>query len=98
MHETSAPTWCTGKTQRDRAEREAGWGMGMGNTCKSMADSCQCMTKPPQYCKVISLQLIKINEKKLKKKKTEVVSLKISLTVMSVSLGNLHLEVAKLTS
>ena len=22
------------------------WGFGMGNTCKSMADSCQCMTKP----------------------------------------------------
>ena len=46
MHETSAWTWCTGKTQRDRVEREVGWGMGMGNTCKSMADSCQCMTKP----------------------------------------------------
>ena len=25
------------------------------------------MTKPLQYCKVISLQLIKINEKKIKK-------------------------------
>ena len=23
-----------------------GRGIGMGNTCKSMADSCQCMTKP----------------------------------------------------
>ena len=22
-----------------------GGGIGMGNTCKSMADSCQCMTK-----------------------------------------------------
>ena len=31
----------------------------MGNTCKSMADSCQCMAKT-------SLQLIKINEKKKK--------------------------------
>ena len=39
----------------------------MGNTCKSMADSCQCMKKPLQYCKVISLQLIKINEKKKKR-------------------------------
>ena len=38
----------------------------MGNKCKSIADSCQCMTKPLQYCKVISLQLIKINEKKIK--------------------------------
>ena len=66
MHETSARTWCTGKTQRDRVEREVEGGIGMGNTCKSMADSCQCMTKPLQYCKVISLQLIKINGKKNK--------------------------------
>ena len=46
MHETSARAWCTGKTQRDWIEREVGGGIGMGNTCKSMADSCQCMTKP----------------------------------------------------
>ena len=46
MHETSAQAWCTGKTQRDRVEREMGGGIRMGNTCKSMADSCQCMTKP----------------------------------------------------
>ena len=45
MHKTSAGAWCTGKTQRDRVEREVGGGIGMGNTCKSMADSCQCMTK-----------------------------------------------------
>ena len=45
MHETSARGWCTGKTQRDWVEREVGGGIGMGNTCKSMADSCQCMTK-----------------------------------------------------
>ena len=45
MHETSARAWCTGKTQRDRVEREVGVGIGMGNTCKSMPDSCQCMTK-----------------------------------------------------
>ena len=37
--------WCTGKTQRDGMEREAGGGVGMGKTCKSMADSCQCMAK-----------------------------------------------------
>ena len=46
MHETSAWTWCTGKTQRDLVEREVGGGIGMGNTCKSMADSCQCIAKP----------------------------------------------------
>ena len=45
MHETSAWGWCTGKTQRNRVEREVGGGIGVGNTCKSMADSCQCMTK-----------------------------------------------------
>ena len=45
MHETSARAWCTGKTQRDRVEREVGGGIAMGNTCKSMANSCQCMTK-----------------------------------------------------
>ena len=45
MHETSARGWCTGKTQRDLVEREVGGGIGMGNTCKSMADSCQCMAK-----------------------------------------------------
>ena len=45
MHETSARAWCTGKTQRDWVEREVGGGIGMGNTCKSMADSCQCMIK-----------------------------------------------------
>ena len=37
--------WYTGKTQMDRVEREVGGGIGMGNTCKSMADSCQYMTK-----------------------------------------------------
>ena len=44
-HETSARAWCTGKTQRDQVQREVGGGIGMGNTCKSMANSCQCMTK-----------------------------------------------------
>ena len=45
MHETSAQAWCTGKTQRDRVEGEVGEGVGMGNTCKLMAISFQCMTK-----------------------------------------------------
>ena len=48
MHETSALVhWEEpGKTQRDQVEREVGGGIGMGNTCNSMADSCQDMTKP----------------------------------------------------
>ena len=45
MHETSARGWCTGKTQRNQVEREVGGGIRMRNTCKSMADSCQCMAK-----------------------------------------------------
>ena len=45
MHETSAQGWCTGKTQREWMEREVGRGIRMGNTCKSMANSSQCMTK-----------------------------------------------------
>ena len=45
MHETSGQGWCTGKTQRDGMGREVGGGIGMGNTCKSMANSCQCMAK-----------------------------------------------------
>ena len=64
MHETSAQGWCTGKTQRDGMGREVGGGIRMGDTCKSMADSCQVWQKPLQYWKVISLQLIKINGKK----------------------------------
>ena len=32
MHETSAWGWCIGKTQRDGMGREAGGGIGMGNT------------------------------------------------------------------
>ena len=46
VHETSAQAWCTGKTQGNRVERDGGGGFGMGNTCKSRADSRQCMTKP----------------------------------------------------
>ena len=59
---------CSGLVHWDNSE---GWdgeggvgGIGMGKTCKFMTDSCQCMEKPLQYCKVISLQLIKIKEKK----------------------------------
>ena len=66
MHETSAQDWCTGKTERDGVWREVEGGIRMGNTCKSMADSCQCMEKPLQYCKVISLQLIQRNGKKIR--------------------------------
>ena len=39
MHEMGDQGWCTGTTQRDGMEMEAGVGIRMGNTCKSMADS-----------------------------------------------------------
>ena len=45
MHETSARTWCTRKIQKDWVEREVGGAIRMGNTCKSMGNSCECMTK-----------------------------------------------------
>ena len=42
----STQGWCTGMTQRDGMGRELGRGFTMGNTCKPMADSCECMAKP----------------------------------------------------
>ena len=45
-----------GMTQRDGIGRKLGGGFRMGNTCTPVADSCQCIAKPIQYCKVISLQ------------------------------------------
>ena len=44
-------------SKRDGMGREVGVGFSMGNTCTPVADSCQCMAKPIQCCKVISLQL-----------------------------------------
>ena len=49
--------WCTGVTQRDGPGREVGGGFRTGSTCTPVVDSCGCMAKPIQYCKVISLQL-----------------------------------------
>ena len=57
MHETG----CSEPVHWDDPE---GWdgeggekGFRMGYTCTPMADSCECMAKTLQYCKVISLQL-----------------------------------------
>ena len=44
--------------------REVGGELRMGNMCAPVADSCQCMVKPLQYCKVSSHQLKYINLKK----------------------------------
>ena len=32
--------------------REVGGGFRIGNSCTPVVDSCQCMAKPIQYCKV----------------------------------------------
>ena len=45
-----------------------GRGFRMWDTCTTVAYSCQCMAKPPQHCKVISLQL---KNKKKEQSETE---------------------------
>jgi len=40
-----AQGWCTGMTLREGMGREEGGSSGLGNTCTSMADSCECMAK-----------------------------------------------------
>ena len=52
-------------TQRDDMGRVMGRGFRIGNSCTPMADSCQCMEKPIQYCKV--KKKIKIKSKEHKK-------------------------------
>ena len=71
LHETSAQGWCTGKTQREGMGREVGGGFRMGRThVNPWLIHVNVWQKPLQYCKVITLQLIKINEKT--KTKTEI--------------------------
>ena len=64
MHETSARAWCTGKTQRDRWRGRWEGGVGWGTRVNPWLIHVNAWEKPLQYCKVISLQLIKINGKK----------------------------------
>ena len=70
MHETSAQGWCTGKTQRNGMGWRGRWegGSGWGTHVNPWLIHVNVWQKPLQYCKVISLQLIKINGKKTKKK------------------------------
>ena len=44
--------WCTGMIQRDDLGWEVGGGFRIGSSYTSVVDSCQCMAKPIQYCKV----------------------------------------------
>ena len=66
LKEESEKTWlktqCTG--------REVVGGFRMGNMCTPVVDSCLCMAKPIQYCKV--------------KKKKKLLLQKIQITVSSL--------------
>ena len=66
MHETSSRAWCTGKTQRNRVEKEVGGGIAMGIHVTPWLIHVTVWQNPLQCCEVISLQLIKINGKKKK--------------------------------
>ena len=53
-HQPRWDAWdkCSGLVHWEDPEESGGegggGGIGMGNTCNSMADSCQCMTKPTE--------------------------------------------------
>ena len=63
MHETGARAWCTGKTQRDGVGREREGGSGWGMQVTPWLIHVSVSHNPLQCCEVISLQLMKINEK-----------------------------------
>ena len=63
MNETSARGWCTGMTQRDGMGREGEEGSGWGTHVNPWLIHVNVWQKPLQWCKVIRLQLIKINGK-----------------------------------
>ena len=67
-----AQGWCTGMTLRDGMGRKVGGGFRMGNTCTPMADSCECMAKPIQYCKVKKKKFFFKEEKKITGNRTDI--------------------------
>ena len=75
MHETRARGWYTGMTQRDGMGREVRGGLVWGTHVNPWLIHVNVWQKPLQYCKVISLQLIKINGKKIKKIKNKLIGL-----------------------
>ena len=66
MHKTSAQAWCIGRPRgigwRGRWEGGSGWGIHVNPWLIHVS----VWQNPLQYCKLISLQLIKINGKKIK--------------------------------
>ena len=69
MYETSARGWCMGRPRGTgwRGRWEGGWGWEIHVT--PWLIHVNVWQNPLQCCKVISLQLIKINEKEKEKKK-----------------------------
>ena len=61
MHETNTRGWCTGMTLRDGMGRKVGGrgegGSGWATHVHPWLIHVNAWQKPPQYCKVISLQL-----------------------------------------
>ena len=64
MHETGARAWFTGKTQRNRVEREVGGRSGREIHVTPWLIHVGVWQKTLQYCIIISLHLIKINGEK----------------------------------
>ena len=52
MQDTGCLGLVQGMTQGDVMGREVGGGFMIGSACTPVVDSCQCMAKPIQYCKV----------------------------------------------
>ena len=52
MQDTACLGLVHGDTQRDVVRREVGGGFMFGIACTPVVDSCQCVAKPIQYCKV----------------------------------------------
>ena len=82
-------TGCLGRVHWDDPEDgmgiEMGGGCRMGNTCTPMADSCQCMAKPLQYYKVISLQLKWINLfKKRERERENILWMKMNQSIIGI--------------
>ena len=65
MQDTACLGLVHGNDPEDVVGREVGGGFMFGIACTPVVDSCQCMAKPIQYCKVKSSKNKKLKKKKL---------------------------------
>ena len=82
--------WYIGMTQRDGVGREAEGGFRIRSTCTPTVNSCQCMAKPIQYCKVISLQLKKKLCIKMKRKTKYISHVGLTITFIEEQTQYIH--------